>query len=76
MGGLDETGLLPEGCVFIQICIGDRYEPLIGPVMVTKHPVMHPGDKRMLLALDVPQLRAHKNVILFSQNGVRPEPHK
>lgn len=63
MGGLDETGLLNEGCVFVQVPrVGDRvstssdakYEPLVGPVMVTKHPVLHPGDLRMLLAVDVP----------------------
>jgi hypothetical protein len=44
--------------------------------MVTKHPVMHPGDVRMLLGVDVPELRDHKNVILFSQHGLRPEAHK
>ena len=91
MGGLDETGLLPEGCIFVQLrpkrkirsniqnTINDddeKYKPLIGPVLVAKHPVMHPGDVRMLLAIDVPELRNNKNMILFSQHGNRPEADK
>jgi RNA-dependent RNA polymerase len=81
LGGVDETGLLEEGCVFIQVARnGDFglpvYEPRVGPVMVTKHPVMHPGDTRMLLAVDIPALRHLKNVIIFSQKGSRPEADK
>ena len=88
LGGLDETGLVPEGCVFFQIrpegVAPDRnatfdntgFEVLTGPVMVTKHPVMHPGDVRMLLAVNIPELRAHKNCILFSRHGDRPEADK
>jgi RNA dependent RNA polymerase len=37
---------------------------------------MHPGDVRMLLAIDVPELRGQKNVLLFSQHGERPESNK
>ena len=88
IGGLDETGLVPEGCVFVQINKDGSspgknatqskslFEVLDGPVMVTKHPVVHPGDVRMLLAVDIPELRTHKNVILFSQHGSRPEADK
>jgi RNA-dependent RNA polymerase len=85
MGGIDETGLVPEGCVFVQVrksLFGVRastkadFKPIVGPVMVTKHPVMHPGDVRMLLAVDVPELRRHNNVILFSRKGSRPEANK
>jgi RNA-dependent RNA polymerase len=46
MGGIDETKLLPEFCVFLQIrktarssyeCDdSDGFEPMVGPVMVTK----------------------------------------
>ena len=55
IGGIDELGVLPENCVFLQIprtttrkassfpgC--DEYMIVEGPVMVTKHPVMHPGE--------------------------------
>lgn len=88
MGGLDVLKVLPEYCVFLQVRKLvpdgvasdmpelDEFEPIVGPVMVTKHPVMHPGDVRMLLAVDVPELRHHKNVILFSQLGGRPEADK
>jgi RNA-dependent RNA polymerase len=85
MGGIDETGIVPEGCVFVQVrksLLGDHastksgFEPIVGPVMVTKHPVMHPGDVRMLLAVDVLELRRHNNVILFSRKGSRPEADK
>jgi RNA-dependent RNA polymerase len=85
MGGIDEPGLVPEGCVFIQVrkpLLDDTassksiFAPLVGHVMVTKHPVMHPGDVRMLLAVDVPALRRHNNVILFSRKGSRPEADK
>lgn len=72
MGGIDESGLLPEGTIFFQV----GTSPYKGPVMVTKHPVMHPGDVRMLLAIEVPELRHHRNVLLFSQHGDRPEADK
>jgi RNA-dependent RNA polymerase len=84
MGGLDVTGLLLEGCVFVQLRRAslrgaseesgtqNAYEPIVGPVLVTKHPVMHPGDVRMMLAVDIPELRDHRNAILFSQQGSRP----
>lgn len=83
IGGIDETGLLREGEVFIQVCRSDvpdgnhpGFSPLVGPVLVTKHPVMHPGDVRMLKAVDIPHLRDKRNVILFSQHGERPEADK
>jgi len=82
IGGIDELGLIPENCCFIQVSTPDQvsnkddYKPITGKVMVTKHPVMHPGDMRMLTAVDIPELRGHKNVILFSQKGIRPEADK
>jgi RNA-dependent RNA polymerase len=86
MGGIDETGLVHEGSVFVNVRKKEfpldrrpdeyQFEPLLGPVLVTKHPVMHPGDVRRLIAVDIPQLRNHKNVILFSQHGERPEADK
>ena len=44
LGGLDETGLLPEHCIFLQVDTASHgYKVIRGDVMVTKHPVMHPG---------------------------------
>lgn len=49
IGGIDELGLIPENCCFIQVSTSfdkvnkkDDYAPIKGKVMVTKHPVMHP----------------------------------
>lgn len=80
MGGIDLTGELPEYCIFINVRKNrtstptdhDEYVPIFGPVMVTKHPVMHPRDVRMLLAVDLPVPR----VSLFSKHGKRPETDK
>lgn len=79
MGAIDVTGLLPEGCIFVSIRQNgphSNFEPLQGPCMVTKHPVMAPGDIRMLLAVDINELRGFSNVVLFSQHGERPEADK
>jgi len=84
IGGIDELGVLREGQVFLQVRRNPRgeldregsFERVIGQVMVTKHPVMHPGDTRVLKAVDIPQLIGHKNVILFSKHGLRPEANK
>ena len=44
MGCLDETRLVPENSVFVQVKhTNGSYKPIEGKVMVTKHPVMHPG---------------------------------
>ena len=79
MGAIDVTGLLPEGCVFLNVRQNgsdSNFKPLVGPCMVTKHPVMAPGDTRMLLAVDIEELRGFCNVILFSRHGERPEADK
>lgn len=83
MGGLDESGILQEGEVFVQFSKRDVSKPgklihevVSGSVLVTKHPAMHMGDVRMLRAVQIPELRGHRNVILFSQHGDRPEADK
>ena len=80
-GGIDETGLLREGEVFVNVgkpgkSSKTEFKTIVGPVLVTKHPVMHPGDLRMLTAVSIPELECHRNVILFSQHGIRPETNK
>jgi RNA-dependent RNA polymerase len=35
VGGLDESGLLPEGAIYCELSNGVSFAPLIGPVMVT-----------------------------------------
>jgi hypothetical protein len=47
IGGIDELGLIPENCCYLQVpnhamSETNEYEVIKGRVMVTKHPVMHP----------------------------------
>lgn len=43
-----------------------------GSVLVSRNPCTHPGDVRLLHAVDVPQLRHLVNVIVFPSTGARP----
>ena len=54
----------------------ETYEPyvLIGTVVVTKNPCMHPGDVRKFEAVDVPELHHLKDCIVFPAKGKRPHP--
>ena len=51
IGGIDELGLVPENCCYLQVPIRDggqnkeEYTVVTGRVMVTKHPVMHPVSR-------------------------------
>ena len=60
IGGIDELGLIPENSVFVQVPRpssntatgnheGGDYMVVKGRVMVTKHPVMHPGEHSFFL---------------------------
>mmetsp|Transcript_17417 Transcript_17417/g.17350 ORF Transcript_17417/g.17350 Transcript_17417/m.17350 type:complete len:796 (-) Transcript_17417:29-2416(-) len=72
MGALDEKGELEYGEVFIQIIGEGNNFVLEGPVVVGKNPCLHPGDIRVLAAVNKPSLHHLKNVIVFPQNGPRP----
>lgn len=62
MGTSDETKTLAYGQVFIQYST-EPHHPMInvktvlGKVVVTKNPCFHPGDLRILEAVDIPGLR-------------------
>lgn len=87
MGCLDETATLEYGQVFVQFSgAGQRrfYEESIdeysstdhnyvvkGKVAVAKNPCLHPGDLRVLEAIDVPALHHMVNCIVFPQKGMR-----
>uniref|UniRef100_A0A7N0TG81 RNA-dependent RNA polymerase n=1 Tax=Kalanchoe fedtschenkoi TaxID=63787 RepID=A0A7N0TG81_KALFE len=79
MGCLDETRTLKYGQVFVQYSAAG-YGPYIssvqGKVVVAKNPCLHPGDVRVLTAIDVPALRHMVDCVVFPQCGVRPHPNE
>ncbi|CAM8883875.1 unnamed protein product [Rhodiola kirilowii] len=79
MGCLDETGTLKYGQVFVQYSAAgfSRGINLVrGKVVVAKNPCLHPGDVRVLTAVDVPALHHMKDCVVFPQHGVRPHPNE
>lgn len=47
-----------------------------GKVVVAKNPCLHPGDLRVLEAIDVPALHHMVDCIVFPQKGERPHPNE
>lgn len=40
--------------------------------MITRNPATHPGDVRIMVGVDRPELRHLNNVVVFSSKGQRP----
>ncbi|ODO01343.1 hypothetical protein I350_06162 [Cryptococcus amylolentus CBS 6273] len=76
IGIADETGTLREGEVFCQYQENDGTPPKIvtDEVLICRAPALHPGDVRRVWAVDAPELRHLKNVIVFSIHGERDLP--
>ncbi len=70
-GVLDETGVLKEGEVYIGLDDPPITDKLVA---VSRNPTMHPGDVRVLKSVKPQELLYLKNLIVFSQNGSRPDP--
>ncbi|KAH0675158.1 hypothetical protein KY285_022959 [Solanum tuberosum] len=49
---------------------------LQGNVVVAKNPCLHPGDIRVLRAVDVPALHHMVDCVVFPQKGKRPHPNE
>ena len=47
---------------------------LTGPVVVTRNPCLHPGDVRLLTAVDAPPLVHLVDCVVFPNHGPRPHP--
>ncbi|CAN6675384.1 unnamed protein product [Malus baccata var. baccata] len=80
MGCLDETGTLEYGEVFVQLS-GNRHpgsasNHIEGKVVVAKNPCLHPGDVRVLKAVNVPELHHMVDCVVFPQKGSRPHPNE
>lgn len=79
MGCLDETRTLKYGQVFVQFSTSgnDHHKNIVtGKVVVTKNPCLHPGDVRILQAVDIPALRHMVNCVVFPQQGPRSHPNE
>ncbi|GAU23167.1 hypothetical protein TSUD_306150 [Trifolium subterraneum] len=92
MGVLDELGVLEQGQCFVQVstpslenCFskhGSRFSEtknlhvVKGLVAIAKNPCLHPGDVRILEAVDVPDLHHLYDCLVFPQNGERPHPNE
>ncbi|CAF0731356.1 unnamed protein product [Adineta steineri] len=89
MGIVDEYNVLKPNEVFVQYTLMDKDQnnhhmnrnknqtEILNnrQVVITKNPCYHPGDIRTFTAVEYPQLRHLKDVIVFSQQGDRPAPH-
>ncbi|KAL5721912.1 RNA-directed RNA polymerase [Ranunculus cassubicifolius] len=92
MGCLDETRTLEYGEVFIQVsCTSHKQDSynvfkragsdqrariIDGTVVVAKNPCLHPGDVRVLRAVNVPALHHMMDCVVFPQKGIRPHPNE
>jgi len=82
LGCMDETGSLlmndsqlPQ--IFLQIPDKEAnekgvYKIITGRCILVRNPALHPGDVRVVEAVDCEKLRHLKNVVVFPQRGSRP----
>ncbi|KAI3938405.1 hypothetical protein MKW98_015304 [Papaver atlanticum] len=49
---------------------------VVGKIVVAKNPCLHPGDVRVLWAVDVPALHHMVDCVVFPQKGKRPHPNE
>lgn len=70
-----DEAALPE--IFLQISDDDRHlnQVITGICIVARNPSLHPGDVRVVRAIDDRRLHHHKNVVVFPQQGDRDIPN-
>lgn len=72
-GIVDEYKVLKEGQIFVQITNDDGTKTVLeGPIAITKNPCRHPGDLRVLQAVNHESLHHLYDVLVFPQQGTRP----
>ena len=76
MGVMDEYGVLEYGQVFIQISYENSSGIITGRVAIAKNPCYHPGDIRVIDAVNHDKLSHLHNVLVFPQKGPRPHPNE
>ncbi|POR32573.1 RNA-dependent RNA polymerase 1 [Tolypocladium paradoxum] len=71
-----DVNKLPQ--IFLQLTDPTRYDQTItikGICIVGRNPSLHPGDIRVVQAVDNPKLRHLKDVVVFPSTGDRPVPN-
>lgn len=71
----EKLASLPE--IFLQVARpdnGDKYEVIEGLCILSRNPSLHPGDIRVVRAVNVPQLSHLQDVVVFPQTGDRDIP--
>lgn len=63
---------LPQ--IFLQIPDAGKYRVVEGLCVLGRNPSLHPGDIRVVMAVDVPALRHLRDVVVFPQLGDRDIP--
>jgi RNA-dependent RNA polymerase len=72
-----ETGQESLPQIFLQVPDQDNpksYKTILGPCLLGRNPSLHPGDVRVVEAIDVPGLRHLRDVVVFPQQGDRDLP--
>nr|CAD1826741.1 unnamed protein product [Ananas comosus var. bracteatus] len=62
--------------MFAEAELDNRTVVVKGRVVVAKNPCLHPGDVRVLTAVDVPDLHHMVDCVVFPQKGKRPHPNE
>ncbi|RJE21572.1 RNA polymerase [Aspergillus sclerotialis] len=70
----EKLAALPE--IFVQVCRheSNKYEVIEGLCIVARNPSLHPGDIRVVRAVNVKELKHLRDVVVFPQTGDRDIP--
>jgi RNA-dependent RNA polymerase len=67
----DSMSFLPQVFCYVDRHKKRVYEPVQGVCILARNPSLHPGDIRIVRAVDVPHLHHLKNVVVLPQTGHR-----
>jgi len=77
LGVADHSQVLEENQVFIKVRLKDAgLINITGPVAICRNPCLHPGDFRVLTAVNEPSLKHLVDVLVFPTKGNRPHADK
>jgi RNA-dependent RNA polymerase len=67
----EKIAKLPEVFCYVDRKRRGVYEAITGVCILARNPSLHPGDIRVVRAVDIPQLHHLTNVVVFPQTGDR-----